>query len=75
MPIYARLGVLEIWRYDKGQIKIYQLQGETYAETDISLAFPLIQVQQIIPFIQQHRAAGKKAMRRAFREWVRLQIE
>lgn len=74
MPIYARLGVPEIWRYDKGQIKIYQLQGEAYAETDMSLAFPTIRVQQIIPFIQQHQAAGKKAMRRAFREWVRLQV-
>lgn len=74
MPIYARLGVPEIWRYDKGQIKIYQLQSEAYVETDTSLAFPKIPVQQIIPFIQQHRASGKKVMRRAFREWVRLQI-
>lgn len=74
-PIYARLGVLEIWRYEKGLIKIYQLQGNKYVETYTSLTFPLIPVQQIIPFIQQHRAAGKKTMRRAFRDWVRQQIE
>jgi len=74
LPIYARLGVPEIWRYDKGQIKIYQLQGNTYVETSTSLAFPLFPVERIIPFIQQHRAAGKKAMRRAFRDWVRQQI-
>lgn len=74
MPIYARLGVPEIWRYDNG-IKIYQLQGEVYVETSVSLAFPTFPIQKIIPFIQQHQAAGKKAMRRAFREWVRLQIE
>lgn len=73
-PIYARLGVPEIWRYDKGQIKIYQLQGETYVETSTSLTFFLIPVQQIISFIQQHRTAGKKAMRRAFRDWVRQYI-
>lgn len=74
-PIYARLGVPEIWRYEKGQIKIYQLQGNGYVETNTSLVFPLTLIQQIIPFIQQHRAAGKKSMRRAFRNWVRQQIE
>ena len=74
-PIYARLGVPEIWRYEKAQIKIYQLQGNGYVETNTSLVFPLTLIQQIIPFIQQHRAAGKKSMRRAFRDWVRQQIE
>lgn len=70
MPIYARLGVPEIWRYDQG-LKIYQLQDDAYIETTTSLAFPKFPVQQIIAFIQQHQAVGKKAMRRAFREWVR----
>lgn len=74
-PIYARLGVPEIWRYEKGKIKIYQLQGNGYVETLTSLVFPLTPIQQIIPFIQQHQAVGKKAMRRAFRDWVRQQIE
>lgn len=74
-PIYARLGVPEIWRYEKGQIKIYQLQGNGYVETLTSLVFSLTLIQQIIPFIQQHQAVGKKAMRRAFRDWVRQQIE
>jgi Uma2 family endonuclease len=74
-PIYARLGVPEIWRYDKGQIKIYRLQGNGYVETLTSLAFPIVPVQQIVPFIQQHRVVGKKAMRRSFRDWVRQQIQ
>ena len=71
MPIYARLGVPEVWRYDDGTLKIYQLQGQEYVETQTSLVFPLIPVQQIIPFIEQHLSVGKKAMRRAFRQWVR----
>lgn len=74
-PIYARLGVPETWRYEKGQIKIYQLQGNGYVETLTSLVFPLTLIQQIIPFIQQYQAVGKKAMRRAFRDWIRQQIE
>jgi len=74
-PIYARLGVPEIWRYDKGQIKIYRLQGNGYVETLTSLAFPIVPVQQIVLFIQQHRVVGKKAMRRSFCDWVRQQIQ
>jgi len=74
-PIYARLRLPEIWRYDQGQIKIYQLQGETYVETNTSLAFPNFPIQEIIPFIQQNRALGKKDLRRAFRSWVRQQTD
>lgn len=70
-PIYARLGVPEIWRYDKGQLIIYQLQANTYVETNVSLAFPQFPVQQILPFIAEHQAMGRRKMRLAFRDWVR----
>lgn len=73
-PIYARLRIPEIWRYDKGQFKIYQLQDETYVETKKSLAFPNFPVQEIVSFIQQNRQLGKKYLRRAFRSWVQQQI-
>lgn len=74
LPIYARLGVPEIWRYD-GEIVIYQLQDQAYIEISTSLAFPQFPIQQIIPFIQQNLSAGRKAIRRAFRDCVRQQIE
>lgn len=72
-PIYARLGVPEIWRYDKGQILIYQLQANAYVETNASMAFPQFPIQEILPFIAEHRAMGKRKMRLAFRDWVREQ--
>lgn len=74
MAIYARLGVPEVWRYENGVLKIYQLQEQQYLETNTSLAFPMFPVQEIIPFIDQHLSIGKKAMRRAFREWVQQRI-
>jgi Uma2 family endonuclease len=36
-PIYARLGVPEIWCYDTGELKIYQLQNGEYQEPQTSL--------------------------------------
>lgn len=70
-PIYVRLGVPEIWRYDNGQIEIYQLQDNTYIKTNVSLAFPQFPVEQILPFIAEHRAMGRRKMRLAFRDWVK----
>ena len=59
-PIYARLGVPEIWSYDAGEIKIYQLQGPEYIEKEQSLVFPNLKVQEIPSLIERHRIAGRR---------------
>ncbi|MDX2228697.1 MAG: Uma2 family endonuclease [Leptolyngbyaceae cyanobacterium bins.349] len=71
MPIYARLGVPEVWRYNEGELEIYHLQGQTYVAAETSLALPTFPVQDIIAFIDANHPNGKLALRRAFREWVR----
>lgn len=70
-PIYARLGIPEIWCYDSGELKIYQLQQETYREVEKSSVFPMLRVQEIPTIIEQYRLDGKLAVRRAIRNWVR----
>ncbi|MBD2456641.1 Uma2 family endonuclease [Nostoc sp. FACHB-87] len=72
--IYARLGVPEIWCYDTGEIKIYQLQGEEYIQTKTSLVFPHLNILEIPSLIEKYRMAGKRVFRQAIREWVRGQI-
>ena len=72
-PIYARLGVPEIWCYDTGELKIYQLQNGDYGETETSLVFPNLAVKEIPRLIEQNRAAGRRAIRKALRTWVRKQ--
>ena len=71
LPIYARLGVPEIWRYDRGILKIYHLQAGQYQETDFSLAFPSIPVKEIPDFILKNIALGRRKLRQNFRLWVR----
>ena len=70
-PIYARLGVPEIWCYDSGELKIYQLQNEEYQEAQISLVFPNLAVQEIPRLIEQNRSLGRRAIRQAVRAWAR----
>ncbi|MGK7876012.1 MAG: Uma2 family endonuclease [Xenococcaceae cyanobacterium] len=74
-PIYARLGIPEIWRYDKGVLQIYQLQGGQYQETDVSLAFPSVPVKEIPDFIVENIALGRRKLRQKFRVWVRKKIQ
>lgn len=69
--IYARLGVPEIWCYDSGELKIYQLQNEGYIEVAISSIFPTLPMQELPALIQEYRAQGRRAMRRAVRDWAR----
>lgn len=74
-PIYARLGVPEIWCYDTGELKIYQLQNGDYRETEISLVFPDLAVKEIPRLIEQNRSAGRRAIRKAVRAWVKKQYK
>jgi Uma2 family endonuclease len=70
-PIYARLGVPEIWCYDSGELKIYQLQNEEYIEVETSLVFTTLPIQELPALIEQYRPQGRRAIRRAVRAWAR----
>ncbi|HEX8890474.1 MAG TPA: Uma2 family endonuclease [Pyrinomonadaceae bacterium] len=69
--IYAAFGVPEIWRYDGEHAYIYQLTGQTYAETNDSLAFPSLTAAALTDFIAQSKTQGQTAALIAFRQWWR----
>jgi Uma2 family endonuclease len=71
-PIYAALGVPEIWRYDGGQAYFYHLAGEQYVEMSHSQAFPFLATTVLAQFIEQSKTAGQDAALDAAREWVRV---
>ncbi len=70
-PIYARLEVPELWCYDAGELKIYHLQHGEYLEAVNSLALPMLPIRELPQLIEAHRAEGRRAIRRAVREWAR----
>ncbi|MGB3311516.1 MAG: Uma2 family endonuclease [Nodosilinea sp.] len=72
-PIYVRLGVPEIWCYDSGVLKIYLLKGDRYVASDQSRVFPTLDIRALPQLIESQRSAGRLALRRAVREWVREQ--
>jgi Uma2 family endonuclease len=74
-PIYARLGVPELWCYDSGELKIYQLRSGEYVQTQNSLAFPSLPIQELPQLIETYRAEGRRAIRRAVRAWAREKFQ
>jgi len=70
-PLYARLGVPEIWTYDAGKLTIYQLQNnETYLVVTTSSIFPSLPIQDLPNLLEEYSNQGRLAMRQAVRKWV-----
>lgn len=78
LPIYARLGIPEVWRYLsqpgdnflKGKLLIYQLQDQGYVESSSGFAFPFLPAGKILQFIDESDALGLMSALRNFRQWV-----
>ncbi len=69
-PIYARLGVAEVWCYDGDQLVIYQQQGDRYQQVERSGIFPTLPIPELPQLIKAHRELGRLSLRRAVRAWV-----
>jgi Uma2 family endonuclease len=79
-PVYARLGVPEIWRYDGVAMTIYQLAEESpegeapaYVERDASAALPMLTAQLLAEMLERMRKDGELRTLLAFDEWLQSQ--
>lgn len=69
-PIYAGLGVPEIWRYDGKQVEFYRLDEDYYAPIPTSDLFPFLEPAVVAEAIERGDNEDINAMRREFRIWV-----
>jgi Uma2 family endonuclease len=70
-PVYAALGVPEIWRYRKGNVYFYRLTGDTYMEISESDLFTFLTPKILTGFVVQDYIRGFNEVKREFRNWVR----
>ena len=75
LELYASLGVPEVWRYDGKRLIIYQLEGNEYAECEVSPTFPFLSKSEMLRFLELKKTTKEKALLRLFREWVKSQIQ
>ena len=70
-PIYAALGVPEIWRYDGRRVQCLHLKDGVYHVNKTSMAFPFLEPALLRRFIDIAATEGETAMHRQFVAWVR----
>ncbi|BAZ05850.1 Uma2 family endonuclease [Calothrix sp. NIES-3974] len=73
--IYESLMVPELWRFEKGRLQINLLQNGVYFESARSAIFPHFDFpEKIIQYLALSKTAGRNSAIRAFRNWVREQL-
>ena len=70
-PIYAHVGVPEIWRYNGQQVRISLLTATGYQDSESSHALPLLTDAILTDFLARSKVLKRTALLREFRAWIR----
>jgi Uma2 family endonuclease len=70
-PLYAQVGVTEIWRYDGKRLMIFRLEAGQYIEQDDSIALPRLTSADLSRFIEQSKTLKRTEWLRNIRDWAR----
>lgn len=71
-PIYAALGVPELWRVTVGEIRCRHLvDGDRYEDRAVSLAFPFLKPADLWPWVGRLRTEPRIPVLGEFQAWAR----
>ena len=71
LPIFADIGVPELWRYDGSEFRISLLEGGKYASSERSGAFPILTAKLIAEFLEESRTSTRLELLKFLRAWIR----
>jgi Uma2 family endonuclease len=74
LPIYAQIGVPEVWRYDGERMTILVLEGSDYAETTESIALSPVTSAVLSDFVEKSKSMKRTTWLEEVREWSRENI-
>ena len=72
-PLYAAVGVPEVWRYDGTHVTMYHLTGERYVGLPRSAVLPLLTNEHATRFLEERKQEPSMGWLRAVRAWARDQ--
>ena len=73
LPIYAGLGVPEVWHFDGRVLTIYRLEQDHYVISPDSVALPVLTSERLTEFLNRAEKEGQYETVVAFEEWLRNQ--
>jgi Uma2 family endonuclease len=71
LPIYAAIGVPEVWRVADGRVAVLRLGAAGYAAADESGALPPLTAAALTGFLSESRVLPRTTWLRSLRDWVR----
>ncbi len=71
LPLYAAVGVPEVWRYDGERVIILHLERQQYREATHSAALPVLTSSMATTFLTDSMQMRSTVWLRQIREWVR----
>jgi Uma2 family endonuclease len=70
-PLFAALGIPEVWRYDGAQVRIFRLEAESYHERAESSVLPKVTGEVLTRFLAEDKQFKRTVWLRRVREWAR----
>jgi Uma2 family endonuclease len=64
LPIYAQIGVSEVWRYDGDDLSFFTLDNEEFSEVEASIVLPPITARTASNLVEKSKSLG-------FTYWLR----
>jgi Uma2 family endonuclease len=74
LPIYAEVGIPEVWRISGDRVTILTLRSGQYHEDSVSLALPPIDSDVASRFLEQSRDLPRIEWIRAVRAWAQAHV-
>lgn len=71
LPIYAQLGVPEVWRYDGRKLTVLTLENTEYAEVNESTTLKPLTGATLTDFVEKGKTMKRTAWLKSVREWAR----
>ncbi len=69
-PIYAQVGVKEVWRYDGETLFMFKLSGDSYIDIEESTSLPGLTVRDLTEFLDRSRNTRRRELIQDFRKWL-----
>ena len=70
-PVFAAVGVPEIWRYRKEVVEVLVLRDNDYARVEQSAAFPRLTATRLTEFVAEGMRGNQRTWSRRVRQWAR----
>ena len=74
-PVYAHIGVPEVWRYDGTRVVFFVLAGENYEAAEESRALPALTSGVATDFLEASTQLKSTVWSRRLRDWARQIIK